>query len=259
MLALLSPAKSLAQNPSLAVPEYSQPRFLADTAELVTVLRDFSPAELATLMHISEKLAHLNVNRYHDIEFPFTVDNAHQALALFQGDVYQGLRAVERFVADDYHYCQQSLRILSGFYGMLRPLDLIQPYRLEMGTQLPTERGRNLYDFWGNRLRDALISDVTQSPGEAIIVNLASVEYATAARLSDLSIPVITPRFEDQSTNGEWKIISFHAKRARGEMAGWLMKERVNTAVDLTRFDSAGYYYLAELSTPQIPVFRRPR
>lgn len=259
MLALLSPAKTLALDAPLPTRKHTQPRNLDESAELIEVMRAHSPEEVADLMGISPELAALNVERYKDFELPLTTRNARPAALMFAGDVYQGLRAGERFDARDWTQAQKSLRILSGLYGLLRPLDLIAPYRLEMGTGVHTDRGANLYEYWGTTIRDLLVADLADSPGADVVVNLASVEYATAARLDEVDARVISPRFEDQNPKGEWKVMSFPAKKARGEMAGWLVAERIRTAKALSGFDAAGYRYQPEFSTPEVPVFRRKR
>lgn len=259
MLALLSPAKTLDLESPLPTRKHTLPRNLDASAELIDVMRAHSPEDVADLMGISAELAALNVERYKDFELPLTPRNARPAALIFAGDVYQGLRAGERFDARDWTEAQKTLRILSGLYGLLRPLDLIAPYRLEMGTGVHTDRGKNLYEYWGTTIRDLVADDLAGSPGADVVVNLASVEYATAARLDEIDARVISPRFEDQNPAGEWKVMSFPAKKARGEMAGWLVTERVRTATAVTSFDGAGYRYVADLSTPDVPVFRRPR
>ncbi len=232
---------------------------LDESGELIEVMRGKSLSEVAGLMHLSDDLAALNVQRYRDFEMPFTRANARPALLTFAGDVYQGIAAGSRFDDEDFTEAERTLRILSGLYGLLRPLDLIQPYRLEMGARLATERGRSLYEWWGDRITRLLDSDLGGSPGERVLVNLASHEYVSAVDLEALDAPVVSPRFEDQGPRGDWKGISFSAKRARGEMAAWLVRHRVRTASDLTGFDAAGYRYAEALSHPAVPVFRRVR
>lgn len=257
MLALLSPAKSLDLDSTLPTRKHSLPRQLDQSEALIEVMRTRSVAQVAELMSISDELAALNVERYQAFETPFTTRNARPAMLLFAGDVYQGLRAGERFDERDWTRAQKSVRILSGLYGLLRPLDLIQPYRLEMGTALATDRGRTLYDFWGSRITDLVRDDLAASPGPTVVVNLASAEYAGAVQFDALDATVVSPRFEDRNAKGEWKMLSFPAKRARGEMAAWLVTERVSTLKALKDFDAAGYRYHAETSTPTAPVYRR--
>jgi cytoplasmic iron level regulating protein YaaA (DUF328/UPF0246 family) len=259
VLSLISPAKSLDLTSPVPHRDYSSPRLLEESAQLIDVMRGKSLSEVAGLMHLSDDLAALNVQRYQDFEIPFTRANGRPALLMFAGDVYQGMAARTRFSDDDFTEAGQTLRILSGLYGLLRPLDLIQAYRLEMGVRLATPRGRNLYEWWGDRITTLVTSDLAGSPGDRVLVNLASHEYVTVVDLDGIDATVVSPRFEDQGPRGDWKVISFSAKRARGEMAAWLIRHRVRTADDLTAFDAAGYRYVPSLSTPETPVFRRTR
>jgi uncharacterized protein len=259
VLSLISPAKSLDLTSPVPERDYSTPRLLDESARLIDIMRGKSLTEVAGLMHLSDELAALNVERYRQWETPFTLDNARPALLTFAGDVYQGMAARDRFSADDFDEAGRTLRILSGLYGVLRPLDLIQPYRLEMGVRLATSRGRTLYEWWGDRITRCVAADLAGSPGDRVIVNIASREYASVLDLNALDATVVSPRFEDRGPGGDWKVISFSAKRARGEMAAWLVRQRARTAADVTRFDAAGYRYVAALSTPDVPVFRRRR
>lgn len=260
MIALLSPAKSLDLESPLATRRSSQPRLLDRAGELVDIMRHRSPDDLADLMSISAELAALNVQRYQDFTTPFTPDNARPAILTFAGDVYQGIAAGDRFGERDFTEAQKTIRILSGLYGVLRPLDLIQPYRLEMGTKLATGRGDTLYDWWGGEITDVLNADLAESPGPDVVVDLASDEYASAVQPDRLAGRVIRPRFLDRTKAGEYRIVSFHAKRARGEMAAWLVLNRVRTAKAITRFDAAGYAYDPGRSTADRPTFvRDPR
>ncbi len=259
MLSLISPAKSLDLTSSVPDRDYSTPRLLDESRQLIELMRTKSLSEIAGLMHLSDDLAALNLQRYHDFETPFTSANARPALLMFAGDVYQGMAVRSRFSDDDFSEAGRTLRILSGLYGVLRPLDLIAAYRLEMGVRLATDRGRSLYEWWGDRVTTVVAADLTDSPGERALVNLASHEYATVVDLDALEATVVSPRFEDQGPQGDWKVISFSAKRARGEMAAWLVRRRVRTAAELTGFNAAGYRYVARLSTPEVPVFRRKR
>ncbi|NLT29578.1 MAG: peroxide stress protein YaaA [Propionibacterium sp.] len=255
MLTLLSPAKSLDYESKLATRKHSEPRMLDQSRELIEVLRGKSVADLAGLMHISDELAALNAQRYVDFETPFTTDNARPAVLAFDGDVYQGMAATE-FGERDFTEAQKTIRILSGLYGVLRPLDLMQPYRLEMGTKLATDRGTNLYQWWGNRVTEQLQADLAESPGAPVLVNLASDEYFSVVD-ADAFDTVIAPRFEDTNARGKRSVVSFYAKRARGLMAAWLVRHRVRRAADLTDFAENGYRYLAGESTPERPVFVR--
>ncbi len=257
MLVLLSPAKSLDVTSRLPTPKHSEPRMLDEASFLVDELRRLSVSDVAKLMGISEDLATLNAQRFVDFSVPFTRRNARPAVLTFAGDVYQGLAAAERFSARDFTEAQKTVRILSGLYGVLRPLDLIQPYRLEMGTRFATYRGASLYEWWDSRISDLLGHDLSHSPGSKVIFNLASDEYSKAARLQTLGARVISPRFEDTSTQGRRSVVSFYAKRARGEMAAWLVLNRVRTASAIRDFDITGYKYDANASTPDRPVFVR--
>lgn len=259
MLALLSPAKSLDLDSPLPTRKHTQPRLLDRTQELVDVMRAKSPDEIAELMHLSDDLAELNAERYRDYETPFTRRNARPAVLLFAGDVYQGMNPRERFDERDFTELNKTVRILSGLYGLLRPLDLIQPHRLEMGTGLATDKGKNLYEYWGSTITELVAQDLADSPGPEVLVNLASAEYFGAVDADALDARLVTPRFEDRDAKGNWKVISFSAKRARGEMAGWMVTNRVRSARALTDFDGAGYRYAKDVSTPEVPVFRREK
>ena len=259
MLAVISPAKSLDLTSRPTTRKHSQPRLLDESQALTDVMRTKAPDEIADLMHVSDDIAELNAQRYRDFELPFTTRNARPAAFLFNGDTYQGLNARERFDERDWTEASKTLRILSGLYGVLRPLDLIQAYRLEMGTGLHTDRGTNLYQWWGSRITDLLRDDLAVAPGSDVLVNLASTEYFSAVDVDALDVRLVTPRFEDRSPSGQWKVISFSAKRARGEMAAWLVTNRVRSARAINDFDAAGYRFAKGVSTPDVPVFRRER
>ena len=256
MITLLSPAKSLDYETKPATRKHTEPRLLSESSELIDVLRELPASEIASLMHISDDLAALNAQRYADFAPPFTTKNAKQAVLAFDGDVYQGLDA-PAFSERDFTEAQKTVRILSGLYGVLRPLDLMQPYRLEMGTRLRTGRGASLYAWWGDRISEVLRDDLAESPGADVVVNLASDEYFKAVRPEVLGARIVAPRFEDTDARGTRKIVSFYAKRARGTMAGWLVRNRVRTASALTGFDADGYRYDKAASTPDVPVFVR--
>lgn len=256
MLSVLSPAKSLDFDSPLPTPKHTEPRLVAQSVQLVDVMRTYAPSDLAKLMHISEELAHLNVTRYREFSAEHTPGTSRPAVLAFNGDVYQGL-AARTFGARDFTEAQKTLRILSGLYGLLRPLDLIQPHRLEMGTRLPTTRGRSLYDWWGTVVTDLLRDDLTASPGAEVLVNLASQEYFTVVDADRLGVRVVTPRFEDFSKDGVPCVVSFHAKRARGAMAAWLVRNRIRSAAKLTDFAENGYRYDEERSSKDVPVFVR--
>ena len=258
MLIVVSPAKSLDYESPLATTKFTQPEMLDRSAELIDIMRTKSAVEVAKLMSISPSLAQLNVDRYADWEPKFTKRNARQALLAFNGDVYDGMAARTTFSDDDFAHAQKSFRILSGLYGLLRPLDLMMPYRLEMGTELKSSKGANLYNFWGDEITLALNAAVKKSPGEKVLVNLASQEYFGSVRPAKLNAPVISPSFLDRGPSGDTKIISFFAKKARGVMASWIIRERITSADDLVNFNSNGYEFDAARSTAERPVFVRP-
>lgn len=254
MLIVVSPAKTLDYESPLPSLRATRPRLLDDSAELVDRARQLSPADLASLMKVSDKIAHLNVERFAQWSTPFDKDNARPAIFAFKGDVYTGLD-IERFSADDLQAAQKRLRILSGLYGVLRPLDLMQPYRLEMGTRLDNARGKDLYQFWGEIITDQLIKDM-KAAGTEVLINLASNEYFKSVHPKRLPGPVIEPVFQDEK-NGKYKVISFYAKKARGLMTAWILREGIEKPTDLKKFKEAGYRYDAEASTDAKPVFRR--
>lgn len=256
MLIILSPAKTLdfsPMPPALAGLDATTPDMLDESRLLVERLREFSPAGLASLMGISDALAALNVGRYAAWSMPFTPDNAKPAALAFAGDVYEGLDAASLSPAD-LAFAQRHVRILSGLYGALRPLDRIQAYRLEMGTRLENARGKDLYAFWGERIARALNSALPDPA--ATLVNLASEEYFRAVDLRCLSAPVVQPVFEDWK-GGKYKVISFHAKRARGLMARHAITARLSSAEGLKEFSAEGYRFDVAASDARRWVFRR--
>ena len=254
MLAILSPAKSLDFESRLPRGRHTLPEFLDDSAQLVDRLRKFTPHDLTQLMGISDKLAQLNADRYAAWKEPFSRRNARPAVLAFNGDAYQGLRAWE-FSGRDLGWAQRHLRILSGLHGVLRPLDLIQPYRLEMSIPLGTPAGSNLYDFWGGRLTGA-IREAVESSGTPVLVNLASKEYFSALDLGAVGARVITPRFLD-FRSGKYRFVSFLGKRARGMMARFIIERRMRFAKGLLDFSEAGYRYDPQRSTRNQPTFIR--
>lgn len=254
MLILLSPAKSLDFASPAHIAAHSQPAFLADSALLIEQLRTLAPAEIAQLMSISDPLALLNFNRFADWQPPFTEANAKQAVLAFDGDVYDGLNA-RQMTAEDLAFAQEHVAILSGLYGVLRPLDLIQAYRLEMGTRLPNARGKDLYAFWGSRLTEYVNARLDAQPAPAL-VNLASEEYFKSIQSKKLRVPVIQPVFEDWK-GGKFKIISFYAKRARGLMARYGIEQRLTDPECLKDFAVDGYAFAPEVSDDRTWVFRR--
>lgn len=257
MLSVLSPAKSLDYDSPLATKKFSEPEHLEHSEDLVTVMATKSPDDISALMGISPSLGELNFQRFQDWERPFTPANARAAVLAFAGDVYTGLDAPGTFGERDFTHAQKTLRILSGLYGVLRPLDLMAPYRLEMGTRLATDRGTNLYEFWGDIITDSLNEAIASSPGAKVLVNLASQEYFGAVRSDDIDADVISPVFLDAKGDGDHKIVSFFAKKARGAMAGWLITNRVTTRKALKDFDAMGYAYDAARSTDLTPTYTR--
>ena len=257
VLVLLSPAKSLDFESALPTRKHSEPRLLDRSQELIQVMRGKSTSDIAGLMHISDELAALNAQRYADFSPPFTMRNARAAVLAFAGDVYQGMAVRNGWDERDFTEAQKTVRILSGLYGVLRPLDLIQAYRLEMGLPLATDRGNSLYAYWGATITELLRDDLDASPGAATVLNLASEEYAKSVRFDELGCPVISPRFEDTNARGTRGVISFYAKRARGALASWLVRERVRTPGAVKRFAEGGYRYDADGSTAHQPVFVR--
>ncbi len=255
MLFLLSPAKSLDnERPLPASLGHTLPPFIEESAALIDTLRQLAPQEVGALMSISDKLAQLNVARYAAWPPTFTAENARQALFAFNGDVYEGLDAYS-LASEDIAWAQEHLLMLSGLYGALRPLDWMQPYRLEMGTRLNTTRGSNLYQFWGSRITQ-LINERQRQDSQPIVVNLASQEYFKSVDTSHLKARVIECVFEDYK-GGKYKIISFHAKHARGLMARFAIQHRITQPDQLMAFDSAGYAYAPEASSANRLVFRR--
>ena len=254
MLMVISPAKTLDYTSPLATEKYSQPRFLEQSSQLIEILREFSPSELAKLMKLSDKLAGLNVARFTEWQPEFTLDNARQAILAFKGDVYTGLDAASLSAAD-FDYAQQPLRILSGLSGVLRPLDLMQPYRLEMGTRLENSEGKNLYEFWGERLTDSLNQCLAEQK-TSVLLNLASNEYFKAVKPKQLNGTLINVDFKDLK-NDQYKIISFYAKKARGVMARYVIQHKIDSVEALKNFTEQGYYYSAEQSKPDHLVFLR--
>lgn len=257
VLILLSPAKALDFDTLVPKTAPSLPRLLDDAATLAEVMKAKSISELAKLSAISDELAALNAERWAEFHVPFAPGEARAAIFGFNGDVYQGLAARDRFGTADFTEAQKTLRILSGLYGVLRPLDLILAYRLEMGTRLATARGANLYQWWDGRITDLLRADLAESPGAPVVINLASTEYFTAVQPPRLAARVISPRFEDTDARGQRKVVSFYAKRARGELAAWLIAHRARTPKAVLGFDAAGYRYDQASSSPDQPVFVR--
>ena len=257
MLIVVSPAKSLDYESKLATTKFSEPEMLDRSAELVSIMATKSPDDISSLMHVSPALGELNFTRFQEWERPFTPENSRAALLAFNGDVYTGMDAANSFSERDFTHAQKTLRILSGLYGVLRPLDLMQPYRLEMGTKLPNAQGKNLYEFWGTEIAEYLNGAIADSPGADVLINLASNEYFGAVDTSVIEAPIVEPVFLDAKGDADYKIVSFFAKRARGVMSAWIIQNRINTRKSLIEFDGMGYHYDAERSGDLRPVFIR--
>lgn len=254
MLVVLSPAKTLDFATPAHLGAFSQPEFLSHSQRLINRCQNLSMQEIASLMKVSDKIASLNVARFGQWHTPFTLDNAKQALFAFQGDVYTGLQA-HTLTLDEVDYAQRHLRILSGLYGLLKPLDLMQAYRLEMGTRLNNERGANLYLFWDGVIAQAL-NKALQAQGDNLLINLASNEYFKAVNKKELNGVIITPVFKDQK-NGQYKVISFYAKVARGLMARYIIEQQLSEVEQLQDFSANGYYFVPGESSATELVFYR--
>lgn len=255
MLLLISPAKTLDYQSPLATKRYTQPELLEYSQQLISEARELSEAQIKTLMGVSDKIASLNATRFHDWHPDFTPDNARQAILAFKGDVYTGLQA-ETFNDADFDYAQRHLRMLSGLYGVLRPLDLMQPYRLEMGIKLNNAKGSDLYAFWGDIISHTL-NDALAAQGDNVLINLASDEYFKAVRPAKINAKIIKPVFLDEK-NGKFKVISFYAKKARGLMSRYVIENRLTLPQQLTQFDVDGYAWDRDMSSETELVFRRP-
>ncbi|TMO56202.1 peroxide stress protein YaaA [Pseudoalteromonas phenolica] len=255
MITVISPAKNLDYDTPAHIDTFTQPELLEHSEELMTVCRELSPQQIGSLMKISDKLSGLNAARFSEWAQPFTPENAKQAVLAFNGDVYTGLDAAS-LNEDSLNYAQSHLRILSGLYGVLKPLDLMQAYRLEMGTKLENTRGKNLYEFWGTVIAEKL-NEALAAESATQLVNLASNEYFKAVNKKALKADIITPVFKD-CKNGQYKVISFYAKKARGMMARYIMENQVTSLAALKEFDVAGYYFSAEATQKENePVFLR--
>lgn len=254
MLILISPAKTLDYQSPLATTRFTQPELLEHSQQLISEARKLSAPQIGKLMGISDKLADLNATRFHDWQPDFTPENARQALLAFKGDVYTGLQA-ETFSEADFDFAQQHLRMLSGLYGVLRPLDLMQPYRLEMGIRLANARGKDLYQFWGDVITDKL-NDALREQRDNVVINLASDEYYKSVRPQKLDAQIVKPVFLDEK-NGKFKVISFYAKKARGLMSRYIIENRLTTPEQLDNFDSEGYFFDEAASSEQEKVFKR--
>jgi uncharacterized protein len=254
MIAVVSPAKTLDFDTPSITSEKSIARLFDRSKPILEVLKSKTPEDLMQLMDISEDLAMLNAKRYKNFKTRHTDQNSKQAMFAFKGDVYLGLDA-NSFDTSEIEYAQQHFRMLSGLYGVLRPLDMIQPYRLEMGTSLMVEECKNLYQYWGDVIGKTLNQDLTKQ-GDKILVNLASIEYFKAVDKKKIKGKIIDVEFKDFK-NGDYKIISFFAKKARGMMARYMIKNRISTINDLKGFDYDGYYFDAQNSTETELAFKR--
>ena len=254
MLALISPAKTLDYESTLPTDVHTLPRLLDQSQQLIDLSRKMSATEISKLMSVSEKIANLNVERFRDWDADFSFANARQAIFAFKGDVYTGLDAYS-LSHDDLAFAQNHLRSLSGLYGLLRPLDLMMPYRLEMGIRLKNERGTNLYDFWGDRIINLINEDLAHARSN-ILVNIASDEYYKSVKESKINADIIKPVFLDQK-NGQYKVISFYAKKARGLMARYIIQNKAEKIDDLKSFNVDGYYFDAKSSLKGELVFKR--
>lgn len=254
MFVIISPAKTLDFESAIPEIRSSSIRYAKESQLLVDQLKQLSPETLSELMKISSQLAQLNHHRFQTWHYPFDEQQTRAALFAFKGDVYSGINAAT-LSPDEIHYSQDHLRILSGLYGLLRPLDAILPYRLEMGTKLKNTRGNNLYDFWDNAITDLLRTDMDDA-GEEILVNLASNEYFKSINKKLLNKRIITPTFKDLK-NGQYKVISFYAKKARGAMTRFIIQNQIQDPDELTAFAENGYYFHNDLSKKDHPVFVR--
>ena len=254
MLTLISPAKTLDFETAPTTRRATQPEFIEQAASLVDDARKMAPQDIASLMGVSDAIADLNHHRFMNWSAPFSLDNAKQAVLAFKGDVYTGLEA-ETLSADELRFAQKHLRILSGLYGLLRPLDLMQPYRLEMGLKFANNGGDNLYQFWGEQLTDAVNRDLAKSETK-VLVNLASNEYYKSIKPKALDADIITPVFKDLR-GGKYKVISFFAKKARGQMARYIIEKGLNDPAGIKRFRKDGYRYNKDESAAREWVFTR--
>ncbi|AQA17385.1 peroxide stress protein YaaA [Halioglobus japonicus] len=254
MLTVISPAKTLDYDTPPTTRKSTQPQFLAQAEQLVEDARQLSPDDIRSLMGVSENIAELNHARFMNWGTPFTLDNAKQAVLAFKGDVYTGLEA-ETLTASQLTFAQKHLCILSGLYGLLRPLDLMQPYRLEMGLKFANSGGKNLYEFWGTDITGLLQKHLKKS-GSAVLVNLASNEYFKSVKSRELEADIVTPVFKDLK-GGKYKVISFYAKKARGQMARYIIDNELNDPEALKKYKVDGYKYNRAESSARDLVFTR--
>ncbi|QEF96420.1 hypothetical protein Mal15_04480 [Stieleria maiorica] len=254
MLIVLSPAKTLDYESEPKIASQTTPEWITESETLVGVLKKKTPKQIQALMGVSDKLAELNHQRYQDWQLPMPPEATRPAILAFKGDVYLGLQA-DRMTEKQLLFAQDRLRILSGLYGVLRPLDAMLPYRLEMGTALKTRRGKDLYAFWGSRITQS-INDQLAVTDCGFLLNLASNEYFRSIQKKHVQAQIIAPVFKDQS-NGKYRVISYFAKKARGTMASWVIRNKVKTTAKLVKFAEDGYRYDPDSSTESAPVFLR--
>lgn len=254
MLILISPAKTLDYSVDIPDVEVTNISFPKESLALVKGLKKLNAKKIQELMHVSPKLAQLNFERFQQYQFPFTNDEAKPALLVFKGEVFHGIN-VESFSVDDLQYTQDHLRILSGLYGVLRPLDAIMPYRLEMGTKYTTKKFKHLYDFWGQKINQSVQGSL-DNQGDQVLINLASNEYYKAVKANKIKGDIITPQFKDFK-NDQYKMISFFAKKARGLMTQYILKNRIQNPEELKLFDLEGYSFNDRLTEGNQWVFTR--
>lgn len=254
MLIVISPAKTLDYESASKTKIFTTPDYLKQSQQLINRLRNFSSLDISDLMKVSAKIAGLNFDRYESWKKPFTLKNAKQSILAFKGDVYTGLDA-ESFKADDFKFAQNHLRVLSGLYGLLRPLDLMQPYRLEMSTRLKTDSGKNLYEFWGSEITDGLNKQLKKIKSDYLI-NLASNEYFKAVKPKELNAEIITPAFKEFK-NGDYKMIGIYAKKARGMLSRYIIQNKLSSPEELKSFNEDGYRFNKTLSKGNDFVFTR--
>ena len=256
MLIVISPAKTLDYDTPAVTQHYSQAAYLDHAQQLINRARRYSALDIAEIMAVSAKIAELNFDRFEAWHTPFTPDNAKQAVLAFKGDVYSGLDAAT-FSEADFEFAQQHLRILSGLYGLLRPLDLMQAYRLEMGRKIDTDRGKNLYEFWGNIITDGINQQLAES-GSKHLINLASNEYFKAVKSKQLQGEIITPEFKDYK-NGSYKMMGVYAKKARGQLSRYIIQNQLSDVEQIKGFNQDGYAFNDEMSKANTWVFSRKR
>ncbi|MFW5820502.1 MAG: peroxide stress protein YaaA [Bacteroidota bacterium] len=254
MIILLSPSKTLSENPDLITKEYSIPEFLDRSAVLVEKLREFSPSEMGKIMDVNPKLSEINIERYLKWKLPFDTTNSDRALLMFKGEVFNGLKA-ENLNEADLLYAQDHLRILSGLYGILKPLDLMQPYRLEMATRLEFDHWKNLYDFWGDLITEKINKEM-ESQKEKVLLNLASDEYYKSVDESKINARILKCQFKEER-DGKLKFITIYGKKARGLMTRFIIQNKIDNTNDLKGFDLGGYHYNDEHSTDDTWMFSR--